>query len=206
MDGKITYSRRKSLSLRIAPDGSLDIRAPIGMPRREIDRFLEEKADWIATHRAQVLRDRQQGALHAIGAEQLETLKELAREPIYESLRRFAPQMGVNYGRVTIRCQKSRWGSCSSAGNLNFNCLLALAPREVLDYVVVHELAHRLHMDHSAAFWQEVEKVLPDYRVCRDWLRQNGGALLARTGEMVRKELKMELLSRAKHDTIVLSK
>lgn len=183
MDGKITYSRRKSLSLRIAPDGSLDIRAPIGMPRREIDRFLEEKADWIATHRAKVLRDRQQGALHAIGAEQLETLKELAREPIYESLRRFAPQMGVNYGRVTVRCQKSRWGSCSSAGNLNFNCLLALTPREVLDYVVVHELAHRLHMDHSAAFWQEVEKVLPDYRVCRDWLRQNGGALLARTGE-----------------------
>ena len=115
MDGKITYSRRKSFSLRIAPDGSLDIRAPIGMPRREIDRFLEEKADWIATHRAQVLRDRQQGALHAIGAEQLETLKELAREPIYESLRRFAPQMGVNYGRVTIRCQKSRWGSCSSS-------------------------------------------------------------------------------------------
>ena len=94
MDGKITYSRRKSFSLRIAPDGSLDIRAPIGMPRREIDRFLEEKADWIATHRAQVLRDRQQGALHAIGAEQLETLKELAREPIYESLRRFAPPDG----------------------------------------------------------------------------------------------------------------
>ena len=65
MDGKITYSRRKSLSLRIAPDGSLDIRAPIGMPRREIDRFLEEKADWIATHRAQVLRDRQQGAQYS---------------------------------------------------------------------------------------------------------------------------------------------
>ena len=183
MDGKITYSRRKSLSLRIAPDGSLDIRAPIGMPRREIDRFLEEKADWIETNRAQVLRDRQLGEKNAITAEQLETLKDLAQGPILESLRAFAPQMGVTYGRVTIRCQKSRWGSCSSAGNLNFNCLLALAPREVLDYVVVHELAHRLHMDHSAAFWQEVEKVLPDYRVCRDWLRQNGGALLARTGE-----------------------
>ena len=180
MDGKITYSRRKSLSLRIAPDGSLDIRAPIGMPRREIDRFLEEKADWIATHRAQVLRDRQQGALHAIGAEQLETLKELAREPIYESLRRFAPQMGVNYGRVTIRCQKSRWGSCSSRGNLNFNCLLMLAPEEVLDYVVVHELAHRKQMNQSALFWQEVERECPDYKKSLRWLKDRGGALLSR--------------------------
>ena len=180
MDGKITYSRRKRLSLRIAPDGSLDIRAPIGMPRREIDRFLEEKADWIATHRAQVLRDRQQGALHAIGAEQLETLKELAREPIYESLRRFAPQMGVNYGRVTVCCQKSRWGSCSSTGNLNFNCLLMLAPEGVLDYVVVHELAHRKQMNHSALFWQEVARECPDYKKSLLWLKDRGGALLSR--------------------------
>jgi len=180
MEGKITYSKRKTLSLRILPDGSLDIRAPLGMPRREIDRFLEEKAGWIERHQAQVLRDRQLGARNAIDAEQLETLKELAQEPIYESLRKFAPQMGVTYGRVTIRCQKSRWGSCSGTGNLNFNCLLALAPREVLDYVVVHELSHRKHMDHSAAFWREVERVLPDYRQRRAWLSQNGGALLAR--------------------------
>ncbi len=180
MEGKITYSKRKTLSLRILPDGSLDIRAPLGMPRREIDRFLEEKAGWIERHRAQVLRDRQLGVRNAIDAEQLETLKELAQGPIYESLRKFAPQMGVTYSRVTIRCQKSRWGSCSGTGNLNFNCLLALAPREVLDYVVVHELSHRKHMDHSAAFWQEVERVLPDYRQRRAWLTQNGGALLAR--------------------------
>lgn len=180
MEGKFTYSKRKTLSLRILPDGSLDIRAPLGMPRREIDRFLEEKAGWIESHRAQVLRDRQLGARNAIDAEQLETLKELAQGPIYESLRKFAPQMGVTYGRVTIRCQKSRWGSCSGTGNLNFNCLLALAPREVLDYVVVHELSHRKHMDHSAAFWQEVERILPDYRQRRAWLTQNGGALLAR--------------------------
>ena len=180
MEGKITYSKQKTLSLRILPDGSLDIRAPLGMPRREIDRFLEEKAGWIESHRAKVLRDRQLGARNAIDAEQLETLKELAQGPIYESLRKFAPQMGVTYGRVTIRCQKSRWGSCSGTGNLNFNCLLALAPREVLDYVVVHELSHRKHMDHSAAFWREVERVLPDYRQRRAWLSQNGGALLAR--------------------------
>ena len=180
MEIKITRARRKTLSLRILPDGSLDVRAPLDMPKREIDRFLGEKADWIETNRAQVLRDRQLGEKNAITAEQLETLKDLAQGPIRESLRAFAPQMGVTYGRVTIRCQRSRWGSCSGSGNLNFNCLLALAPREVLDYVVVHELAHRKHMDHSAAFWQEVGRVLPDYRARRDWLRKNGGALLAR--------------------------
>lgn len=180
MEGKITYSRRRSLSVRILPDGTLDIRAPLGMPRRDIDAFLAEKADWIAAHRAQVLHERQQGAEHPIDREALETLKELAQGPIFESLRTYAPRMGVDYGRVTIRCQKSRWGSCSGAGNLNFNCLLALAPREVLDYVVVHELAHRRHMDHSPAFWQEVERVLPDYRARRAWLQDNGGALLAR--------------------------
>ena len=180
MEIKITRARRKTLSLRILPDGSLDIRAPMGISRREIDRFLAEKADWVEAHRAQVLRDRQLGEENAISEEQLETLKDLAQGPIHESLRVFAPRMGVTYGRVTVRCQKSRWGSCSSSGNLNFNCLLALAPREVLDYVVVHELAHRKHMDHSAAFWQEVERVLPDYRIRRDWLRRNGGALLAR--------------------------
>lgn len=183
MEGKITYSRRKTLSLRILPDGSLDIRAPLGMPRRDIDFFLAEKADWIRTHRAQVLSDRQQGQRHPISDEELETLKDLAQGPILESLRLFAPQMGVTYGRVTIRCQKTRWGSCSSAGNLNFNCLLALAPREVLDYVVVHELAHRRHMDHSESFWREVERILPDYRERRAWLTRNGGALLARAGK-----------------------
>ena len=180
MEIKITRSRRKTLSVRIAADGSLDVRAPLGLPRREIDRFLEEKAAWIAAHRAQVLRDRQAGQAAPLDEEALETLKDLAQGPILESLRRYAPMMGVDYGRVTIRCQKSRWGSCSSQGNLNFNCLLALAPRQVLDYVVVHELAHRKQMNHSAAFWQEVAAVCPEYPAARRWLRDHGGALMAR--------------------------
>lgn len=178
MEGKITYSKRKTLSLRILPDGSLDIRAPLGMPRREIDRFLEEKAGWIESHRAQVLRDRQLGARNAIDAEQLETLKELAQEPIYESLRKFAPQMGVTYGRVTIRCQKSRWGSCSSRGDLNFNCTLMKFPREALDSVVVHELCHRKEMNHSARFYAEVLRVFPDYPKWHRWLKETGSLYL----------------------------
>lgn len=180
MDIKITRSRRKSLSVRITPEGNLDVRAPLGYPQREIEAFLREKADWIAVHREQVLKDRAQGQVALLDEAALETLKDLAEGPIYESLRRHAAHMGVTYGRVTIRCQKSRWGSCSAQGNLNFNCLLALAPKEVLDYVVVHELAHRKQMNHSAAFWQEVAREKPDYQESLRWLKTHGGALMAR--------------------------
>ena len=88
--------------------------------------------------------------------------------------------MGVTYGRSTIRSQHTRWGSCSARGNLNFNCLLALTPPEVLDYVVVHELCHRKELNHSPAFWAEAERVLPDYKNRRNWLKENGTALIAR--------------------------
>ena len=88
--------------------------------------------------------------------------------------------VGVTYGRITIRNQRSRWGSCSGKGNLNFNCLLMLTPDHVIDYVVVHELCHRLEMNHSPAFWAQVERVLPDYRKSREWLREHEKELIGR--------------------------
>lgn len=91
--------------------------------------------------------------------------------------------LGVTYGRITIRCQRTKWGSRSSAGNLNFNCLLMLAPDEVIDSVVVHELCHRLEMNHSDRFYSHVQRVFPKYNECRRWLKANGGALLARVPE-----------------------
>ena len=92
----------------------------------------------------------------------------------------YADRMNVSYGRISIREQKTRWGSCSNAGNLNFNWRLIFAPPAVLDYVVVHELAHRKEMNHSAAFYAIVEQVLPDYRSSQKWLRENGHQLWLR--------------------------
>ena len=94
-----------------------------------------------------------------------------------EKTAHFAKEMGVTYGRITIREQKTRWGSCSSAGNLNYNWKLVLMPERVMDYVVIHELAHRKEMNHSRNFWKVVEEAMPDYRKYKAWLKENGNIL-----------------------------
>lgn len=100
-----------------------------------------------------------------------------AKVVIPKKVRFWAEQMGESYGKVTVKNQKKRWGSCSSARNLNFNWRLIMAASEVLDYVVVHELCHLRQMNHSKAFWREVEMVLPDYKVHKKWLESNGKLL-----------------------------
>ena len=176
----IVRSSRRTLSLQIRPDGSLLVRAPLRMPEREIREFLREKSDWIERNLAKVETANRVGEEAPLSAEDIHDLADRALREIPPRVREFARRMGVSYGRITIRNQRSRWGSCSSEGNLNFNCLLMLSPPEVLDYVIVHELAHRKQMNHSAAFWEEVAAVLPDYRKQVKWLKEQGPQLLAR--------------------------
>lgn len=183
METKIMKSRRKTLSLGINREGDLEIRAPLWMPQEEIEAFIKEKAQWIEVHRAQVLREKAQGESAPLVETDMEELKRQTEEKLRPLIALHAQRMGVTYHRITVRRQKTRWGSCSSSGNLNFNCLLALVPEEVMEYVVVHELAHRKQMNHSSDFWQEVARECPDYRACRAWLKQNGGALLARVND-----------------------
>ena len=102
-------------------------------------------------------------------------LREYARAQLGEKVRFYGARMRVSVNRIAIKEQKTRWGSCSSKGNLNFNWKLVLMPQRIQNYVVVHELAHRKQMNHSAAFWREVEQVLPDYPECRKWLREHEG-------------------------------
>ena len=84
---------------------------------------------------------------------------------------------GGTYQRITIHAQKTRWGSCSGRGTLSFNWRLMLAPPRVLDYVVVHELCHLKHMDHSRNFWNAVAEVMPEYKEYKQWLKENGARL-----------------------------
>ena len=176
----VVRSARKTLSLQIRPDGSLLVRAPLKLPEKEILRFVREKSDWIEKHLEKVESANRAAEQAPLSMEDIHVLAEQALTELPPRVRFFAERMGVTYGRITIRNQRGRWGSCSSAGNLNFNCLLMLAPPEVRDYVIVHELAHRKQMNHSAAFWEEVEKVLPDYRRQVKWLKEQGSQLLAR--------------------------
>ena len=176
-------SRRKSLAIEITPELQVVVRAPARMPVREINAFVQEKDDWIRAHLQRMeekKRLREQHREPAFSEEELQELATQAMTLIPQKVRYYAQIIGVTYGRITIRNQRTRWGSCSGKGNLNFICLLLLMPEEVLDYVVVHELCHRKEMNHSARFWEEVEKILPDYRQRRKWLKDNGGRIMDR--------------------------
>ncbi len=177
----IKRSRRKTISVEIEPDLSVLIRAPYYMPDRDINKFLHDSGDWIEKHRARAARRMAEAPdVQKMSVEEIRKLADEAVKDIPERVKKYASIIGVTYGRITIRNQKSRWGSCSSKGNLNFNCLLMLAPPEHRDYVVVHELCHRKEMNHSRRFWSEVERVLPDYKESIKWFNDNGDAIMAR--------------------------
>ena len=176
----IVYSSRKSIALELKPE-TLTVRAPKGTSRREINSFLESKRRWIEKHLSKMQECKEaMGNMETFTMEEIQELADKALIVIPQKVKKYAPIVGVTYGRITIRNQRSRWGSCSSKGNLNFNCLLMLFPEEVIDYIVVHELCHRKQMNHSAAFYKEVERVFPEYRKCQEWLKENGGLYLSR--------------------------
>lgn len=104
--------------------------------------------------------------------------KRNADKKIREKVERYQSVVGIETAVVRIKDFKSRWGSCTPYGDLEFNWLVVLAPNRIVDYVVVHELCHLLHHDHSPQFWREVERVMPDYRECKEWLRDNAQLLV----------------------------
>lgn len=181
MEIEVKRSNRKTMVLEITKEAKVLVRAPYGMPMAEIKRFVMEKSDWIEKHMEKMLKKQQEYSnQEKLTNEEIQKLARQALEILPKRVEYYAKIIGVTYGRITIRNQKTRWGSCSAKGNLNFNCLLMLTPEEVQDYVVVHELCHRKEMNHSKQFWNEVEKIVPDYRERRTWLKEHGGEIIAK--------------------------
>ena len=172
-------SRRKTVALQVLGLNDVVVRAPMRMSNREIEEFVQQNMDWIQKNLKKVAENqKEEEEIVPMTEAEVRELAEQATQLIPERVKYFAPLVGVTYGRITIRNQKSRWGSCSAKGNLNFNVGLLLAPPEVLDYVVVHELCHRKEMNHSPKFWAEVSKLIPDYKQHEKWLKDNGRAII----------------------------
>ena len=177
---EIIRSKRKTYGISVAPGGKVTVRIPLRGSERFAVSMAEEKTEWIATtvRKMQAVEHRPSQTEKTPYERRLEApYRQAAKEYIPKRVAFFAGELGVTYGTITIRDQKTRWGSCSSKGNLSFNWCLILAPPKVLDYVVVHELCHRREMNHSPRFWALVESIMPDYPARRQWLKNYGNTL-----------------------------
>lgn len=177
---QVTPSDRKSLSIQVKKDGTVTVRSPYFLSRTECIHYIEEKSSWILQNYQKVTSK----AVPPLTQQQLQQLtflekkfRKAAKDYIPKRVAYFHSFTGGTYTSITVRDQKSRWGSCSSRGTLSFNYRLMLAPPEILDYVVVHELCHLTHMNHSKDFWHMVESILPDYRTAKRYLKEHGHEL-----------------------------
>ena len=161
MDYKVVYSGRKTISLCVK-DGVLTVKAPYGTKQKRIDDLISSHEAWINKHiKKQKEKNEKYGNLTD---EMIAELRKTAKQILPLKVAYYAKIMGLKYGRITITGAKTRFGSCSSKGNIAFSYRLMMYPDEAIDYVVVHELAHLKEMNHSPAFYKIIAKVLPDYK------------------------------------------
>lgn len=178
---EVRRTKRKSATIKITADMQIVVYVPLYVSDNEIERMVISKSKWIDEHMLKVQSTiDERSKLEKITFEQIKELADQAVEYIPKRVKYYAEKENFVYNKITIKNLVSRWGSCSTKGNLNFNCLLMLTPDYVIDYIVVHELCHLCEMNHSEKFWAEVEKIMPDYQRAELWLKQNGGNLISR--------------------------
>ena len=164
---KTVYSNRRTISIIVNKNG-LTVRAPLGTSHNRIEEIIDAHASWIEKAiKKQSLRK----SCEDLSEERIDELKKSAKLIIPKKVEHYSKIMGLTYGRITITSAKTRFGSCSAKGNLSFSYRLMLYPDVAIDYVVIHELAHRVHMDHSRAFYKTVEKYMPDYKNVKQLLK-----------------------------------
>lgn len=163
-DVKILKSRRRTLSLSVTEEMEVVVKAPLSMPQKEIEEFVQKHSGWIEKQLSFRREQREKAKSLMLTPERVAGLKRQAAELLPQRVAHYADIMGVRPSGVKITSARTRWGSCSGKNSLNFSFLLMLVPQPALDYVVVHELAHIRVKNHGAGFYREVGRYLPDYK------------------------------------------
>lgn len=169
---KLVRSKRKTLALYVRQDGSLEVRAPLKTTKNYIEDFILQKQDWITATRSKLSERREAKKTIRISAADATKYKKQAKEYLQQRCRYYSELMGLSPTAIRINSAKTRWGSCNGSGEINFTFRLLFAPEDLIDYVVVHELAHLKELNHSPAFWAVVGHTMPDYGARRKRLRE----------------------------------
>ena len=168
MDYSVIYSKRKTVSL-VIKRGELIVRAPIGTSQKRIKKLIDDHLEWIEKS---VEKTKNAPPPEEISAEEEKALRKKAKLVLRGKTQYYSELMGLKCGRITITGAKTRFGSCSSKGNISYSFRLMKYPEDAIDYVVVHELAHLLELNHSPKFWAIVASVFPDYKRRRKLLKK----------------------------------
>lgn len=176
LEYKLIRCDRTTYEIQVKPGGEIVVRAPYQLPQSMVLDFFINKEQWIRDKHSKQSKLSPRKKYQKDEKDRLleKRYKKAATDYIPKRVEYYAELIGVTYEKITIRDTKTRWGSCSSSGNLSFSWRLMLAPFSVLDYVVVHELCHRIHMNHSKEFWSTVGLYFPDYKEKKNWLKEKG--------------------------------
>lgn len=173
---RIVRTRRRTIGLHIGSDAQLTVRAPLRASQRAIDSVVAEKRGWILAKLA-MMQQRLKERPAPIPPKFVREYRTQAQQILASRVRYYAERHGFSPQRVKVNGARRRWGSCSVGGSLNFSYRLIFAPLTVIDYVVVHELAHLNHHNHSQAFWSCVAEMMPEFRIHHRWLKEHGHRL-----------------------------
>ena len=171
---KVIYSKRKSLAIIIKNNAEVHIRAPQYkfFDSSKIDEFVNSKKDWIVEN-VEKMKKNIKERRPELSIKDKKQKKEEAKNIIFDRIAYYAEKYGFKYSKLRLSSAKTRWGSCSSNGTISINWNLIFAPTRITDYVIIHELCHTRHHNHSKRFWDEVEKYVPDYKTRLKWLKEN---------------------------------
>lgn len=171
---EVIKSLRRSLVLTVK-NGVIIVKAPVSFSDRKIDEFLRSKRGWIDKRLKEYEESKNAVKL---ADEEIEKLRYETKKIVNDLANKYSKIIGVSFNKITVKKQRTVWGSCSIKSNLNFNLLLSLMPKEVVEYVVIHELCHLKEMNHSNKFWRLVKTYCNEYEYCKKWLRIEGKKIL----------------------------